>query len=154
MLDLCKQEGILLEAYFSLGGTDNKKLLENSIVNEVAQKLKKSPAQVMYKYHSLWYFCVNFNSYFTSRIRNSRTQFRQLIIQIQNFTLSKNSNISSITVWLYKSELSVEVTSTFLYVFKETFMTNFTFSFTRCRSTDAIYSHDTLEYESKIQKTV
>lgn len=43
---MCHKEGILLEAYSSLGGTDNKDLLENAEVKKIAEKLGKSPAQV------------------------------------------------------------------------------------------------------------
>ncbi|KAJ8946098.1 hypothetical protein NQ318_010395 [Aromia moschata] len=45
LLDLCKKEGILLEAYSSLGGSDNKDLVDNPKVKDIAQKLGKSPAQ-------------------------------------------------------------------------------------------------------------
>lgn len=40
----------MLEAYSSLGGTDNKDLLENAEVKKIAQKLGKSPAQVRFNY--------------------------------------------------------------------------------------------------------
>ncbi|KAF5294453.1 hypothetical protein FQR65_LT01579 [Abscondita terminalis] len=45
--ELCDQEGILLQAYSSLGGTGNKNLLRDPTVINIALKLGKSPAQVL-----------------------------------------------------------------------------------------------------------
>ncbi|KAJ8972477.1 hypothetical protein NQ314_000170 [Rhamnusium bicolor] len=50
LLDLCKKEGILLQAYSSLGGSDNKELLGNSEVKRISEKLGKSPAQILLRW--------------------------------------------------------------------------------------------------------
>lgn len=44
--EFCDKEGILLQAYMSLGGTGNKSLLNDPLVIKVAEKLGKQPAQV------------------------------------------------------------------------------------------------------------
>ncbi|XP_031357026.1 uncharacterized protein LOC116180971 [Photinus pyralis] len=44
---LCDKEGILLQAYSSLGGTGNKNLLKDPTVISIALKLGKSPAQIL-----------------------------------------------------------------------------------------------------------
>ncbi|KAK4872922.1 hypothetical protein RN001_014951 [Aquatica leii] len=44
---LCVQEGILLQAYSSLGGTGNKNLIRDPTVINIALKLGKSPAQIL-----------------------------------------------------------------------------------------------------------
>ncbi|XP_019867721.1 glyoxal reductase-like [Aethina tumida] len=44
---LLEKEGILLQAYSSLGGSNNPDLLKDKVVNEIAKKLGKSPAQVL-----------------------------------------------------------------------------------------------------------
>ncbi|RZC40089.1 prostaglandin F synthase-like [Asbolus verrucosus] len=43
----CEKEGILLQAYSSLGGSNNPKLISDPVVVEIAKKLEKSPAQVL-----------------------------------------------------------------------------------------------------------
>ncbi|CAG9816340.1 unnamed protein product [Phaedon cochleariae] len=50
LLELCKKENILLQAYSSLGGTGNKNLLENAEIKKIADKLGKSPAQVLLRW--------------------------------------------------------------------------------------------------------
>ncbi|KAF5283148.1 hypothetical protein FQA39_LY17406 [Lamprigera yunnana] len=45
--ELCDKEGILLQAYSSLGGTGNKNLLRDPTVINIALKLGKSPAQIL-----------------------------------------------------------------------------------------------------------
>ncbi|XP_018567830.1 uncharacterized protein LOC108908297 [Anoplophora glabripennis] len=50
LLELCRKEGVLLQAYSSLGGSDNKELLDDSKVKEIATKLGKSPAQVLLRW--------------------------------------------------------------------------------------------------------
>ncbi|KAJ8976873.1 hypothetical protein NQ317_001197 [Molorchus minor] len=50
LLELCKREGILLEAYSSLGGSDNKDLVDDPKVKDIAQRLGKSPAQVLLRW--------------------------------------------------------------------------------------------------------
>nr|XP_022912061.1 uncharacterized protein LOC111423039 [Onthophagus taurus] len=46
----CKQKGILLQAYSSLGGTNNPDLMTNEVVVEIAKNLNKSPSQVLLKW--------------------------------------------------------------------------------------------------------
>lgn len=46
LLDYCRKEGILLQAYSSLGGTGNPDLIKDPKVLEIAKKLGKTPAQV------------------------------------------------------------------------------------------------------------
>lgn len=43
---LCQKEGILLQAYSSLGGTGNRSLLNDPLIESIARKLNKSSAQV------------------------------------------------------------------------------------------------------------
>ncbi|XP_060519618.1 aldo-keto reductase Mvan_2161-like [Cylas formicarius] len=50
LLELCRKEGILLEAYSSLGGTHDDNLLQNEDVKKVAEKLGKTPAQVLLRW--------------------------------------------------------------------------------------------------------
>ncbi|KAL3284443.1 hypothetical protein HHI36_018602 [Cryptolaemus montrouzieri] len=50
LLDLCHKEGILLQAYSSLGGTGNNELLKDPTVNEIAATLGTSPAQVLLRW--------------------------------------------------------------------------------------------------------
>ncbi|KAF2898552.1 hypothetical protein ILUMI_07623 [Ignelater luminosus] len=47
---LCQKEGILLQAYSSLGGTGNKSLLDDPLVESIAQKLNKTPAQILLRW--------------------------------------------------------------------------------------------------------
>ncbi|CAH1366444.1 unnamed protein product [Tenebrio molitor] len=46
----CQNEKILLQAYSSLGGSSNLKLLSDAVVVDVANKLEKSPAQVLLRW--------------------------------------------------------------------------------------------------------
>nr|XP_023023604.1 uncharacterized protein LOC111511820 [Leptinotarsa decemlineata] len=50
LLNFCKKEGILLQAYSSLGGTDRKELLEDPEVKKISEKLGKTPAQVLLRW--------------------------------------------------------------------------------------------------------
>lgn len=51
LLEFCKKEGILLQAYNSLGGTGRSDfLLEDEIVKQVAKRNKKKKAQVLLKW--------------------------------------------------------------------------------------------------------
>lgn len=47
---LCKQNGILIQAYSSLGGTNNKDLVNDKNVRDIAEKLNKGPAQVLLRW--------------------------------------------------------------------------------------------------------
>lgn len=47
LVEFCKKEGILVQAYCSLGGSGEKSLLEDPNVNEIAKKLDKTPVQVL-----------------------------------------------------------------------------------------------------------
>lgn len=42
-----------MEAYFSLGGTGNKELLDNAEVKKIAKKMGKSSAQVFSNFRDL-----------------------------------------------------------------------------------------------------
>lgn len=44
---MCQDQGILLQAYSSLGGSSERRLLEDATVGSVAKKLDRSPAQVL-----------------------------------------------------------------------------------------------------------
>lgn len=48
--EFCQKEGILLEAYSSLGGTDNSRLISAPAVVAIARKLGKSPAQILLRW--------------------------------------------------------------------------------------------------------
>nr|CAH7743725.1 unnamed protein product [Callosobruchus chinensis] len=50
LVDLCKKEGVLLQAYSSLGGTGNNDLLTDTRVKKIADKLGKSPAQILLRW--------------------------------------------------------------------------------------------------------
>lgn len=48
--NFCRREGILLQAYSSLGGTNNSRLISDSNVVAIAKKLNKTPAQVLLRW--------------------------------------------------------------------------------------------------------
>ncbi|GAB6030466.1 hypothetical protein CHUAL_007332 [Chamberlinius hualienensis] len=50
LLDYCKLHGIHLQAYSSLGTSTTTELLDDKVVNEVAKKLNKTPAQVLLRW--------------------------------------------------------------------------------------------------------
>ncbi|CAG9859470.1 unnamed protein product [Phyllotreta striolata] len=51
LLEFCRSHNIALQAYFSLGGDRNKiNLLENAVVKKVAEKLGKTPGQVLLRW--------------------------------------------------------------------------------------------------------
>ncbi|CAG9857323.1 unnamed protein product [Phyllotreta striolata] len=50
LLELLRKEGILLQAYSSLGGSNNPDLINNPEVTRLAGKLGKSPAQVLLRW--------------------------------------------------------------------------------------------------------
>lgn len=50
MKKFCKDNGILLQAYSSLGGSHNRELISDPIVNDIALKLGKEPAQVLLRW--------------------------------------------------------------------------------------------------------
>nr|XP_023023609.1 uncharacterized protein LOC111511824 [Leptinotarsa decemlineata] len=50
LLRFCQKEGILLQAYSSLGGTGDKDLLNDEEIKKIALKLGKSPAQVLLRW--------------------------------------------------------------------------------------------------------
>ncbi|XP_023023609.2 glyoxal reductase [Leptinotarsa decemlineata] len=50
LLRFCQKEGILLQAYSSLGGTGDKDLLNDEEIKKIASKLGKSPAQVLLRW--------------------------------------------------------------------------------------------------------
>ncbi|XP_018321268.1 uncharacterized protein LOC108734282 [Agrilus planipennis] len=47
---LCDREGIVLQAYSSLGGSNNTQLLAEPIIKSVSLKLNKSPAQILLRW--------------------------------------------------------------------------------------------------------
>jgi diketogulonate reductase-like aldo/keto reductase len=49
-LKLCQDQGILLQAYCSLGGSSDRRLLEDVAVGSVAKKLDRSPAQILLRW--------------------------------------------------------------------------------------------------------
>ncbi|KAK9886761.1 hypothetical protein WA026_018413 [Henosepilachna vigintioctopunctata] len=50
LLNLCRQEGILLQAYSSLGGTGNSELLKDPVVVQIATELGTTSAQVLLRW--------------------------------------------------------------------------------------------------------
>nr|CAD7266476.1 unnamed protein product [Timema shepardi] len=50
LLNFCYEEGVLLQAYSSLGGSSNHSLLEDPTVNKVAESLGRSPSQVLLRW--------------------------------------------------------------------------------------------------------
>ncbi|XP_023023611.2 glyoxal reductase [Leptinotarsa decemlineata] len=50
LLNFCRKEDILLQAYSSLGGTDNRDLLDDPQVKKIAENLGKTPAQVLLRW--------------------------------------------------------------------------------------------------------
>ncbi|KAJ3662327.1 hypothetical protein Zmor_006681 [Zophobas morio] len=48
--NFCKSQGILLQAYSSLGGSNNPRLIKDPAVVQIATKIKKSPAQVLLRW--------------------------------------------------------------------------------------------------------
>lgn len=47
LLKFCQDQGILLQAYCSLGGSSDRRLLDDVTVGSIAKKLNRSPAQVL-----------------------------------------------------------------------------------------------------------
>jgi len=93
LLDLCRSEGILLQAYSSLGGSNNPDLISNSKVTEISKKLGKTPAAVLLRWslqqniavipkgRSKQHIEENFNLNFTIPDED--------MIALNNFTTSK-----------------------------------------------------------------
>ncbi|GJQ67822.1 hypothetical protein Trydic_g16592 [Trypoxylus dichotomus] len=50
LLNYCQKHGILLQAYSSLGGTNNSHLISDSEVVEIAKRLDKQPAQILLRW--------------------------------------------------------------------------------------------------------
>jgi diketogulonate reductase-like aldo/keto reductase len=50
LLEYCKKQGIFLQAYSSLGSSNYKTLITDPTVKAIADKLKKSPAQVLLRW--------------------------------------------------------------------------------------------------------
>ncbi|XP_074034991.1 aldo-keto reductase Mvan_2161 [Leptinotarsa decemlineata] len=50
VLEFCQREGIVLQAYSSLGGTGNTDLMGNPKVKKIAEKLGKTPAQILLRW--------------------------------------------------------------------------------------------------------
>src|SRR5262249_45433139 len=47
LLNFCKQNGIVLQAFAALGHSSEPNLLEDSVITGVAQRVNKTPAQVL-----------------------------------------------------------------------------------------------------------
>ncbi|XP_044748226.1 glyoxal reductase-like [Coccinella septempunctata] len=58
LLNLCRREGILLQAYSSLGGTGNSNLLKDPVVSQISTLLGKSPAQVLLRWALQQNICI------------------------------------------------------------------------------------------------
>ncbi|KAJ9591683.1 hypothetical protein L9F63_001770, partial [Diploptera punctata] len=50
LLKFCQEQGILVQAYCSLGGSSDKLLLEDPTVISIAKKLSKTPAQLLLRW--------------------------------------------------------------------------------------------------------
>jgi diketogulonate reductase-like aldo/keto reductase len=50
LLDYCREKGIFLQAYSSLGTSGSSSLREDSTVREIAQKLGRTPVQVLLRW--------------------------------------------------------------------------------------------------------
>ncbi|XP_046679652.1 uncharacterized oxidoreductase MSMEG_2408/MSMEI_2347-like [Homalodisca vitripennis] len=50
MYTLCHKYRILLQAYSSLGGSHNKALLTDPVVEKIAEKIKVTPAQILLRW--------------------------------------------------------------------------------------------------------
>lgn len=50
LLDYCRKEGIFLQAYSSLGGSGKSSLRQDSTVRAIAEKLRKTPVQVLLRW--------------------------------------------------------------------------------------------------------
>jgi diketogulonate reductase-like aldo/keto reductase len=47
LLNYCKENGIVLQAFAALGHSSEPKLLEDPVITAIAQRVKKTPAQVL-----------------------------------------------------------------------------------------------------------
>lgn len=47
LTEFCQQNGIFLQAYSSLGTTDNSRLRDDTVVVKIAEKLNRTPAQIL-----------------------------------------------------------------------------------------------------------
>lgn len=53
LLDYCSQNGILLQAYSSLGTSNDRSLRNDSTIKKVAKKVNKSPSQVLLRWANI-----------------------------------------------------------------------------------------------------
>ena len=49
---LLSKNNIVMQAWYPLGGRDNKSILKERVIEELADKYKKSPAQIVLKWHT------------------------------------------------------------------------------------------------------
>lgn len=50
LISFCQKAGIFVQAYSSFGGTNNKSLLNDPVILEVANDCKRQPAQVLLRW--------------------------------------------------------------------------------------------------------
>lgn len=54
----CRREGILLQAYSSLGGSNNHRLISDPTVVGIAKKLNRIPAQVFISFYHFIFLLI------------------------------------------------------------------------------------------------
>jgi len=89
LLNLCAREGILLQAYSSLGGNSTSSVLEDPQVKEVAGKVGASPAQVVLRWALQMGFAIIPKSVNPERIKENA----QLSFELEKEDLETITNI-------------------------------------------------------------
>lgn len=79
------KEKIEIQAWYPLGGRDNKAILKEKVIEELAQKYQKSPAQIILRWHTQMNIIVIPGSKTESHIKEN--------IDIFDFTLTKEDMI-------------------------------------------------------------
>lgn len=78
---LLSKNNIVMQAWYPLGGRDNKSILKERVIEELADKYKKSPAQIVLKWHTQMNVIVISGSKSEPHIKEN--------IDIFDFTLTK-----------------------------------------------------------------
>lgn len=78
---LLSKNNIVMQAWYPLGGRDNKSILKERVIEELADKYKKSPAQIVLKWHTQMNVIVIPDSKSEPHIKEN--------IDIFDFTLTK-----------------------------------------------------------------